>query len=127
MSYLVFPRVRVQAANMLSASFLMGGPPVFAAYGLGEALCFHLGGGAKVTGMALIHHKPRGAGAIFLRRLFATATASRRVHVRQVGQRQRLLFEKTPHALFFAARGLCPSAREHHLGTGTGGGRDGGP
>ena len=26
MSYLVFPRVRVQAANMLSASFLMGGP-----------------------------------------------------------------------------------------------------
>ena len=29
MSYLVFPRVRVQAANMLSASFLMGGPPVF--------------------------------------------------------------------------------------------------
>lgn len=25
MSYLVFPRVRVQAANMLSASFLMGG------------------------------------------------------------------------------------------------------
>ena len=31
MSYLVFPRVRVQAANMLSASFLMGGPPVFAA------------------------------------------------------------------------------------------------
>ena len=42
MSYLVFPRVRVQAANMLSASFLMGGPPVFAAYGLGEALCFHL-------------------------------------------------------------------------------------
>lgn len=32
MSYLVFPRVRVQAANMLSASFLMGGPPVFAAY-----------------------------------------------------------------------------------------------
>ena len=53
MSYLVFPRVRVQAANMLSASFLMGGPPVFAAYGLGEALCFHLGGGAKVTGMAI--------------------------------------------------------------------------
>ncbi len=27
MSYLVFPRVRVQAANMLAASFLMGGPP----------------------------------------------------------------------------------------------------
>ena len=47
MSYLVFPRVRVQAANMLAASFLMGGPPVFAAYGLGEALCFHLGEGLK--------------------------------------------------------------------------------
>ncbi|MFQ8889711.1 MAG: hypothetical protein ACLR7Z_16550 [Bilophila wadsworthia] len=51
MSYLVFPRVRVQAANMLSASFLMGGPPVFAAYGLGEALCSS-GWRAKVTGMA---------------------------------------------------------------------------
>ena len=63
MSYLVFPRVRVQAANMLSASFLMGGPPVFA--GLGEALCFHLGGGAKVTGMALIHHNREALGQSF--------------------------------------------------------------
>ena len=65
MSYLVFPRVRVQAANMLSASFLMGGPPVFAAYGLGEALCCHLGGGAKVTGMALIHHNREALGQSF--------------------------------------------------------------
>ena len=65
MSYLVLPRVRVQAANMLSASFLMGGPPVFAAYGLGEALCFHLGGGAKVTGMALIHHNREALGQSF--------------------------------------------------------------
>ena len=65
MSYLVFPRVRVQAANMLSASFLMGGPPVFAAYGLGEALCLHLGGGAKVTGMALIHHNREALGQSF--------------------------------------------------------------
>ena len=65
MSYLVFPRVRVQAANMLSASFLMGGPPVFAAYGLGEALCFHLGGGAKVTGMSLIHHNREALGQSF--------------------------------------------------------------
>lgn len=65
MNYLVFPRVRVQAANMLSASFLMGGPPVFAAYGLGEALCFHLGGGAKVTGMALIHHNREALGQSF--------------------------------------------------------------
>ena len=65
MSYLVFPRVRVQAANMLSASFLMGGPPVFAAYGLGEALCFHLGGGAKGTGMALIHHNREALGQSF--------------------------------------------------------------
>ena len=98
MSYLVFPRVRVQAANMLAASFLMGSDPP----------------------------QPRGAGAIFLWCLFATATAGSRVHVRQVGQRQRLLFEK-PARPFFAARGLCPSAREHHLGTGTGGGREGSP
>lgn len=65
MTYLVFPRVRVQAANMLAASFLIGGPPVFAAYGLGEALCFHLGGGAKVTGMALIHHDREALGQSF--------------------------------------------------------------
>lgn len=65
MTYLVFPRVRVQAANMLAASFLIGGPPVFAAYGLGEALCFHLGGGAKVTGMALIHHNREALGQSF--------------------------------------------------------------
>ena len=65
MSYLVFPRVRVQAATMLAAAFLMGGPPVFAAYGLGEALCFHLGGGAKVTGMALIHHNREALGQSF--------------------------------------------------------------
>ena len=50
---------------MLAASFLMGGPPVFAAYGLGEALCFHLGGGAKVTGMALIHHNREALGQSF--------------------------------------------------------------
>ena len=43
----------------------MGGPPVFAAYGLGEALCFHLGGGAKVTGMALIHHNREALGQSF--------------------------------------------------------------
>jgi len=122
MSYLVFPRVRVQAANMLSASFLMGGPPVFAAYGLGEALCFHLGGGAKVTGMALIHHNREALGQSF----YGVFSAGGSVHVRQVGQRQRLLFEK-PARPFFAARGLRPSAREHHLGTGTGGGREGSP
>lgn len=101
MSYLVFPRVRVQAANMLSASFLMGGPPVFAAYGLGEALCFHLGGGAKVTGMALIHHNREALGQSFYG-VFSPQQRRRRVHVRQVGQRQRLLFEK-PARPFFAA------------------------
>lgn len=65
MRYLVFPRVRVQTANMLAASFLVGGPPVFAAYGLGQALCFHLGGGARVTGMALIHHNREPLGQAF--------------------------------------------------------------
>lgn len=65
MSYVVFPHVRAQAANMLAASFLVGGPPVFAAYGLGEALCHHLGGGAKVTGAALIHHDREALGQTF--------------------------------------------------------------
>ena len=31
MKYLVVPRMRVQAANMMGASFLMGGPPLCAA------------------------------------------------------------------------------------------------
>ena len=62
MKYLVFPRMRVQAANMMGASFLMGGPPLCAAYGLGEALCHHAGGGAKVTGVALIHHDREALG-----------------------------------------------------------------
>ena len=62
MSYLVFPRVRVQAANMLSCSFLVGGPPIFAAYGLGEALCHHLGGKGRVSGLAFIHHHRQALG-----------------------------------------------------------------
>ena len=62
MSYLVFPRVRVQAANMLSCSFLVGGPPIFAAYGLGEALCHHLGGKGRVQGVAFIHHHRQALG-----------------------------------------------------------------
>ncbi len=65
MSYLVFPRVRVQTANMIGASFLIGGPPLFAAYGLGEALCHHLGGGARVRGVALVHHDREALGQSF--------------------------------------------------------------
>lgn len=65
MSYILFPHVRVQAANMLGASFLIGGPPLFAAYGLGEALCHRLGGGARVTGMMFIHHDREALGQAF--------------------------------------------------------------
>lgn len=65
MKYLVVPRMRVQAANMMGASFLMGGPPLCAAYGFGEALCHHAGGGAKVTGVALIHHDREALGQSF--------------------------------------------------------------
>lgn len=111
---------------MLAASFLMGGPPVFAAYGLGEALCFHLGGGAKVTGMALIHHNREALGQSFYgvfspqQRRAAAFTFGKSANGSDYSS-------KNPHAPFFAARGLCPSAREHHLGTGTGGGREGSP
>ncbi len=62
MSYILFPHVRVQAANMFGSSFLIGGPPVFAAYGLGEAMCHRLGGGARVTGMLFIHHDREALG-----------------------------------------------------------------
>lgn len=65
MGYLVFPHVRIQAANMLSASFLVGGPPVFTAYGLREALCSYLDGGAKVMGMTLIHYNREALGQSF--------------------------------------------------------------
>ena len=96
MSYLVFPRVRVQAANMLSASFLMGGPPVFAAYGLGEALCFHLGGGAKVTGMALIHHNREALGQSFYG---VFSPQQRRAAAFTFGKSANDYSSKNPHAL----------------------------
>lgn len=65
MSYLVFPQACVQCANIVGASFLIGGPPIFAAWGLGQALCFRLGGGAGVRGVALFHHGREELGERF--------------------------------------------------------------
>lgn len=55
MSYLLIQNMRVQAANMHHSSFLVGGPPVMAAYLFGHAMGRELG--FSVTGASLIHHQ----------------------------------------------------------------------
>jgi CRISPR-associated protein Csy2 len=60
MTFLLIPHLRVQAANIQNASFLLGGPPVLAAYFFAHAL------GRKVNfqapKVALVHHyiQPKG-------------------------------------------------------------------
>lgn len=60
MTFLLIPHLRVQAANIQNASFILGGPPVLAAYFFAHAL------GRKVnfqaSKVALIHHyiQPKG-------------------------------------------------------------------
>lgn len=65
MSYILFPHVRVQNANIATTSFLIGGAPIMAAYGLGCALCHALKGGARIGGVALIHHSRQDLGEKF--------------------------------------------------------------
>ena len=98
MKYLVFPRIRVQAANMMSASFLMGGPPLCAAYGLGEALCHHVGGGAKVTGVAFIHHDREPLGQSFSAFFLRSRGGERRLPS-AVSSRGKDYSSKNEHAL----------------------------
>ena len=56
MQYLVLPHAHVQTANFCNTNFLIGGPQLGAAYGLGQSVCFRIGGEARVTGFMLVHH-----------------------------------------------------------------------
>jgi CRISPR-associated protein Csy2 len=64
MRYLVFPHVHVQTANICNTNFLIGGPLLTAAYGLGQAVCFKLGG-AQVKSLFFIHHDMQPLGEFF--------------------------------------------------------------
>ena len=64
MSYLVIPQIRVQAANMLSASFLIGGPPVLTSFFFAHALARKIDRNTSVTGVAFIHHQMTPLGQV---------------------------------------------------------------
>lgn len=63
MNYLVIPFIRSQAANIHNASFLIGGPPVLAAYFFAHALSRRLN--FMASGVGLVHHhaEPKGERA----------------------------------------------------------------
>lgn len=54
MSYLVMPHLKIQAANVHTAGWLLGGPPVMASVLFGHALARDLA--CTVAGVALVHH-----------------------------------------------------------------------
>ena len=56
MSYLLIPDMRVQTANIHHSSFLLGGPPVMAAFFFAHAMGRQLGKNVRVNGTAYIHH-----------------------------------------------------------------------
>lgn len=65
MQYLVLPHAHVQAANFCNTNYLIGGPQLLSAYGLGQSVCFRLGGGARVTGLLIVHHNIQPLGETF--------------------------------------------------------------
>ncbi len=56
MSYLVLPHLRVQQANIYNAAFLIGGPPVLAAWFMAHALGRELDIADKVKSIAFVLH-----------------------------------------------------------------------
>lgn len=65
MSYLVIPRMRVQGANIVNASLLVGGPPVLAACFMAHALGRRLGEEVDVQAAALVVHQFTPLGETF--------------------------------------------------------------
>ncbi len=55
-SYLVLPHMRIQGANMYNAAFLMGGPPVLAAWFMAHALGRKMDMADDVLSMAFVLH-----------------------------------------------------------------------
>ena len=64
--YLVIPQIRVQTANMLNASFLIGGPPVLTSFLFAHALAREEEEGNTVRGIVLVHHQTTPLGQFFV-------------------------------------------------------------
>lgn len=64
-SYLVLPHMRVQGANMYNAAFLMGGPPVLAAWFMTHALGRKMDMADHVLSMAFVLHSQTPLGDSF--------------------------------------------------------------
>ena len=64
-SYLVLPHMRVQGANMYNAAFLMGGPPVLAAWFMAHALGRKMDMADDVLSMAFVLHSYTPLGDSF--------------------------------------------------------------
>ena len=73
MSYLLIPDMRVQTANIHHSSFLLGGPPVMAAFFFAHAMGRQLGKNVRVNGTAYIHHHMDVLGQSFYGRLSPTS------------------------------------------------------
>lgn len=65
MSYLVLPHLRVQGANMYNAAFLVGGPPVLAAWFMAHALGRKMGLADDVRSLAFVLHSYTPLGDYF--------------------------------------------------------------
>ena len=64
-SYLVLPHMRIQGANMYNAAFLMGGPPVLAAWFMAHALGRKMDMADDVLSMAFVLHSHTPLGDSF--------------------------------------------------------------
>lgn len=69
MSYLLIPDIHVQTANIHHSSFLLGGPPVMAAFFFAHAMGRQLGKNVRVNGIAYIHHHRDVLGESFYGRV----------------------------------------------------------
>ena len=69
MSYLLIPDIRVQTANIHHSSFLLGGPPVMAAFFFAHAMGRQIGRSVRVNGVAYIHHDMDVLGESFYGRV----------------------------------------------------------
>lgn len=74
-SYLVLPHMRVQGANMYNAAFLMGGPPVLAAWFMTHALGRKMDMADHVLSMAFVLHSQTPLGDLF----YAKAGRAKRI------------------------------------------------
>lgn len=66
-AYLLIPEIEVRNANAQPVWWMIGPPPITAYLGFARALCLHLGDGAKMDGLAIVHHDIQFLGEEFTR------------------------------------------------------------